>query len=233
MTRILPPEDYGPLDEALTRIDSFDWVLFTSANAVDSFMGRLLAGSGDARSLNGVRLCTIGPTTRDRLQRYALRVDVVPAEGRPEGVVRALQGACSLEGARFLLPRANVGREVLAEELRKAGAEVTDVTAYRVLVTEAERDGEPDLYGLLLDRRVDVVTFTSASTVRNLVELLGREQAQDLLRQTTVACIGPVTAEAALQLGIQTNVMPSEYTIPALVESIVRFYQEEKAGEPA
>ena len=141
-------------------------------------------------------------------------------------MVQALRSEGPIRGKRFLLPRANVGREILAEELRKAGAEVTDLTAYRVLITDTERDGEPDIYRLLLDRRVDVVTFTSASTVRNFVELLGREQAQDLLQQTTVACVGPVTAEAAVQLGVQTNVMPSEYTVPALVDAIVQFYAQ-------
>ncbi len=225
MTRILPPEDFGPLDEALAQVDKFDWVIFSSANAVDSFMSRLIAGGRDARALKGVRLCTVGPATRDRLHRYALKVDLVPEEGRPEGIVKALEGAGGLDGKSFLLPRANVGREVLAEELRRAGGDVVDVTAYRILVTEAERDGEPDIYRLLLERRIDVVTFTSASTVRNFVELLGREQAQDLLQQTTVACVGPVTAEAASQLGIQTTIMPGEYTIPALVDAIVEHYR--------
>ena len=224
MTRILPPEDFGPLDEAIHNVDRFDWIVFTSSNAVDTFMARLRANALDARALKGINLLSIGPATRDRLLRHGLRADIVPTEGKPEGVVQALRSDGPISGKRFLLPRANVGREILAEELRKAGAEVTDITAYRVLITDTERDGEPDIYRLLLDRRVDVVTFTSASTVRNFVELLGREQAQDLLQQTTVACVGPVTAEAAVQLGVQTNVMPSEYTVPALVDAIVQFY---------
>jgi len=230
MTRILPPEDFGPLDEAIHNVSGFDWIVFTSSNAVDMFMARLRANALDARALKGINLLTIGPATRDRLQRHGLRADVVPADGKPEGVVQALRSEGPIGGKRFLLPRANVGREILAEELRKAGAEVTDLTAYRVLITDTERDGEPDIYRLLLDRRVDVVTFTSASTVRNFVELLGREQAQDLLQQTTVACVGPVTAEAAVQLGVQTNVMPSEYTVPALVDAIVQFYAQEGVG---
>lgn len=230
MIRMAPPEDYGPLDEAITTLDQFDWVVFTSANAVDHFMARLLAGPGDTRALNGVRLCTVGPATRDRLQRYALKVDLMPADGRPEALVQALRAAGPATGARVLLPRANVGREVLVEELRKSDAQVTEVTAYRVLLTDAEREGEPDIYRLLLDRSIDVVTFTSASSVRNLVTLLGSEQAPDLLRQTTVACIGPVTAEAAAQMGISTAIMPNEYTVPALVEAIVRHYAAAKAG---
>lgn len=231
MTRILPPEDYGPLDDAVAQASTFDWILFTSGNAVDSFMGRLFAGQGDVRDLKGVRLCTIGPATRDRLERYHVKVDVVPTEGRPEGVVQALIGTGPIAGSRFLLPRADSGREVLADELRKAGGEVTDVTAYRLLLTETEREGEPDIYRMLLDRRIDVVTFTSASTVRNFVKTLGREQAQDLLRQTLVACIGPVTAEAAAQLGIETTIMPTEFTIPSLVDAIVRYYEKQPKTE--
>jgi uroporphyrinogen III methyltransferase/synthase len=224
MIRIVPPEDYAPLDEALANLEQYDWVIFTSVNAVDHFMARLLAGPGDTRSLKGVRLCSVGPATRDRLQRYALKVDLMPSEGRPEGLVAALKADGPLEGVRVLLPRANVGREVLVEELRRTGAEVTEVTAYRVLLADAEREGEPDIYRMLLDRNIDVVTFTSASSVRNLVTLLGNEQAPDLLRQTVVACVGPVTAEAAAHLGISTTIMPHEYTIPALVDAILKHY---------
>jgi uroporphyrinogen III methyltransferase/synthase len=224
MTRILPPEDFGPLDDAVARAGTFDWIVFTSANAVDSFMGRLLAGDGDVRDLKGVRLCAIGPVTRDRLQRYHVKVDLVPSEGRPEGVVQALVAHGGIAGARFLLPRADSGREVLADVLRKSGAEVTDVTAYRLMLTEAGREEEPDIYRMLLEGKIDVVTFTSASTVRNFVRTMGREQAADLLQQTTVACIGPVTAEAAAQLGIQTSILPQEFTVPALVDAIVKYY---------
>jgi len=232
MIRIVAPQDYGPLDDALTDLERFDWVVFTSANAVDHFMTRLLAGPGDTRLLKGVRLFAAGPATRDRLQRFALKVDLMPSEGRPDRLVHALGSHAPLEGARVLLPRANVGRELLVEELRKAGAEVTEVTAYRVLLADAEREGEPDIYRMLLDRRIDVVTFTSASSVRNLAALLGADQSADLLRQTAVACVGPVTAEAAAQMGISTTIMPQEYTIPALVDAIVRHYGEMRAEAP-
>jgi uroporphyrinogen III methyltransferase/synthase len=144
-------------------------------------------------------------------------------------VVQGLNATGTLEGTRILLPRADTGREVLAAELRKAGAEVTDVTAYRIVITESERDGEPDIYRLLLDRAIDMVTFTSASTVLSFVNLIGREQAQDLLQQTVVACIGPVTKEAAALLGISTTIMPSEYTIPGLVDAILQHYAESSA----
>ena len=117
-----------------------------------------------------------------------------------------------MRGLRVLLPRADIGREIVADELRKQGADVTEVVAYRTVVAEPEREGEPDIYRMLLERRIDVVTFTSASAVRNFVNVLGAEPAADLLRTTVVASIGPVTAEAAAQYSIQTTIMPAHYT---------------------
>jgi len=231
MIRIAPPEDYGPLDAAVETIGSFDWIVFTSANAVDQVMARLAANGRDLRDLKGVGLCALGPASRERLQAYRLRVDLLPPDHTPEGIVTALRSGGDLAGRRFLLPRAEFGREPLVAELRKAGADVTDVTAYRTLLAEAEREGEPDVYRMLLDRRVDVVTFTSASAVRTFAQVIGAEQAADLLRQTVVAAIGPVTAAAAAQLEIETTIMPREYTIPALVEAIKSYYAP--AEEPA
>ena len=225
MLRFVPPDDYGPLDDAVSRIGSFAWIVFTTANAVESFLARATAGPGDLRALNGVGLCAVGPATEDRLRRYRLKPDLVPADGHPEAVAQALAATGSLRGRAVLVPRADVGRELVAQELRRVGAEVTDVTAYRTIVAEPEREGEPDIYRLLLDRRIDTVTFTSASAVRTFVRVIGDDQAADLLQQTTVACIGPVTAEAAAQLRIMTTIMPGEYTVSSLVEAIVHRFE--------
>jgi uroporphyrinogen III methyltransferase/synthase len=132
---------------------------------------------------------------------------------------------------RFLLPRADIARDLLADELRGAGAEVADVTAYRTLMGAADRDSEYDVYRMLLDRRIDAVTFTSASTVRNFASIFGREQAADLLRTTVVASIGPVTAEAAQQLDITTTVMPERYTIPDLVDALVEYFSRQRGPD--
>lgn len=225
MIRIAPPDDYGPLDEACAQAGSYDWIIFTSANGVDSFMRRLAAGPGDLRDLKGVKLCAIGPATADRLARHGIKVNLQPPESRAEAIVQALRELGDLNGKRFLLPRADIAREVLGDELRKAGAEVSEVIAYRTVLAEIEREGDPDIYRMLLEKRVDVVTFTSASTVRNFVQVFGAEQAPDLLNATKVASIGPVTAEAAEQYGIKTAIMPKEYTIPALVEAIVDHFR--------
>jgi uroporphyrinogen III methyltransferase/synthase len=229
MIRIVPPEDYTPLDEACARVGAFDWMLFPSATAVDAFVERLLAGPQDLRALKGVRLCVVGPATAERLARHGLKVDLTPSEYRAEAVVRAMAETTDIKGLRVLLPHADIGREVIADELRKQGANVTEVIAYRTTAVEPEREGEPDIYRMLLERRIDVVTFASASAVRHFVRVLGAEPAADLLRTTAVASIGPVTAEAASQCNIQTTIMPSSYTIPALVEAIVKYFSKKDA----
>jgi uroporphyrinogen III methyltransferase / synthase len=225
MIRVTPPDDYGPLDKAVSEAGSYDWIIFTSANAVDSFMRRMAAGDGDIRDLKGVKLVVVGPATADRLARHGVKVDLEPSESRAEAIVQSLREKGEIKGKRFLLPRADIAREVLPDELRKNGADVTEVTAYKTVLAEIEREGDPDIYRMLLEKRVDVVTFTSASTVKNFVQIFGAEQAQDLLNATTVASIGPVTAEAAEQYGIKTAIMPKEYTIPALVDAIVEHFK--------
>ncbi len=226
MIRILPPEDFGPLDEACGRAGEFDWIIFSSANAVEAFMARLLAGPKDLRALGGARLCGVGPATSERLADYGLKVELTPPEYRAEAVLRALTERGTVNGLKILLPRADIGRELLAEELGQRGADVTEVVAYRTIAVEADREGEPDIYRMLLERSIDVVTFTSASAVRNFVRILGAEPAADLLGATVVACIGPVTAEAASQCNIKTTIQPANYTIPALVHAIAVHYQK-------
>ncbi len=221
LVRILPLDDFALLDDTCRHVSSFDWIILTSVNAAEQFMRRLNAGPGDVRDLKGVRLCAVGTSTAAELGRYGLKVDLTPAEHRQEGLVQALRSTGDLTGQRFLWPRADQAREVLAEELRKSGAEVTEVPAYRTELAETQREGEPDVYGMLLERRIDVVTFTSPSAVKSFVCVFGEEPAADLLRTTAVASIGPVTAEAADAFHIRTSIMPAHYTIAGLVDAIV------------
>jgi len=224
MIRITAPEDFGPLDEACTDLGRFGWILFSSVHAVEALVGRLMGSRLDLRALHGVRLGAVGPAVAERLLQLGLKVDLVPGEYRAEAIVQALSEAQDVRGLKVLLPRSDIGREVIADQLRRQGAEVTEVVAYRTVVVEPEREGEPDVYRMLLDRRIDVVTFTSASAVRNFVRVLGAEPAADLLRTTVVASIGPVTAEAAAQYNIRTTILPTSYTVPALVEAIVEHF---------
>jgi uroporphyrinogen III methyltransferase/synthase len=230
--QIAPPEDADALGRACDEASTFDWIVFTSGNGVEYFMERLLATS-DVRELKGVRICTIGPSTASRVARYGIRVDLTPAEFRAEAVVEALKATGGIAGKRFLLPRADIARDLLADALREAGAFVLDVAAYRTTPARADREGGPDIYRMLLDRQIDAVTFTSASTVRNFVAMLGLDQAVDLLGSTVVASIGPVTAEAAQQLDIATDVMPRRYTIPDLVDALVEHFSRSAVAETA
>ena len=229
MIRIAPPEDDGPLDEACELAGTFDWIVFTSVNGVDAFLQRLCQGTRDVRELKGVRICAVGPGTAERLGRYGLRVDLVPEEHRGEAVVEALRSADELSDRRILLPRADLARDVLPTQLQRAGADVVDVIAYRTVQTGGDRDTGPDIYKMLLEQEIDVVTFTSASTVRNFVKVLGADPAADLLNTTIVAAIGPVTADAASHLNIHTTIMPTTYTVPALVDAIVAHYAERQS----
>ena len=226
MIRILPPEDDTPLIDAVMRANEFDWIVFSSGNAVEAFMTRLGDSPFDVRLLNGVKLCAVGPATAERLARYSLKVDLIPAEYRADAVAQAIVQS-GVAKAKVLLPRADIGREVIASELARHGADVTEVVAYRTAAADLEREGEPDIYRMLLEKRIDVVTFTSASAVRNFIKVLGAEPAADLLRATVVASIGPVTAQAAAQHDIHTTIMPDRYTIPALAGAIVEHFRHE------
>ena len=226
LIRIVPPDDFGPLDRACRNVGEYDWIVFSSVNSVDAFMARLNEAELDLRALKGVRVCAVGTATSGRLAKAGLRVDLVPKEFKADAIVHALTADVDANGLKVLFPRADIGREVVPEELRKRGAEVTEVVAYQTVVADPERDGEPDIYRMLLDRRIDVVTFASPSAVRNFVKVFGAEPSADLLRATVVACIGPVTAEAAAQHNIPTTIVPTEYTSPALAHAIVEYFSQ-------
>jgi uroporphyrinogen III methyltransferase/synthase len=232
MIRIAPPSDFSALDDACAHLDRFDWVVFASGNAVDAFMGRLLASAADVRALKEVQLCAIGAGTAERFTKFGIKVDLIPPESRAESVVHALLERGEAGGVRFLIPRADIGREVIGEELRRRGGIVTEVVAYRTVAVDPDRDGEPDVYRMLLDRRIDVVTFTSPSSVRSFADRYGAEAAADLLHSTDVAAIGPVTAETAAQLGIACTIVPSQYTIQALCGAIVTHFDSAGAQKP-
>ena len=224
MIRIAPPDDPGPLLRAADAAATFDWIVFTSTNAVDAFMTALLDGQRDVRALKGPLLCAVGLATADKLKQYGINVDLVPHEFRAEAVIAALGEHGSLAGSRVLLPRADIGRDTILDHVRQAGALVTDVVAYRTIAEEPQRDSGPDVYRMLLEGHIDVVTFTSPSAVRNFAAIYGAEPAADLLKNTVVATIGPVTAEAAHKLGINVSVQPATYTVTALVDAIAAHF---------
>lgn len=228
LINIVPPDDFGPLDDACARAGGFDWIVFTSANGATAFMDRLLVGPRDVRALAGARLCAVGPGTAARLTRFGLKVDLIPDDHSAAGVVAALKENGSLKGKRVLFAKGDIARDTLPEELRAVGAEVTEVIAYRTVT--AESDAHLGIYRELLDRRIDAVTFSSASAVRAFVTIYGADQAIDLLNHTIVATIGPVTSDAAHRYGITPQITPPTATIAALVDALVAHFRVAEAS---
>lgn len=206
--------DKSRLCQAARQLALYQWVVFTSVNGVEAFWQALEREGLDARAFAGVRVAAIGPATADSLVRRGINADSVPAEYVSEAVVEGLR-ATIRPGDRVLLPRAEGGREALVEGLSELGASVEQVTAYRTVVPEGSRE---KALGLLADGKIDVVTFTSSSTVRNLVALLDGDTG--LLQRPIIACIGPVTAATAREVGLRVDVQAREYTIPGLVEAL-------------
>lgn len=220
--RIVPPEDPEPLRRAVATLASYDAVVFTSKNGVDAFWGELRRQGGDARRFGGAKVFAIGPKTGEALVSSGIVPDGTPAEFRGEAVAESvLAGLGDARGKRVLLPRALEAREILPETLRAHGALVDVVPAYRTVLPSSE--SLEHLRKAFDLGEVDVITFTSSSTVRNLVEALG-EHAIERIASRTVASIGPITTETAVSLGIRVDVTADEYTIEGLVRALEQYF---------
>jgi uroporphyrinogen III methyltransferase/synthase len=211
---IRPPADYGPLDRAIADLGSYDWLIFTSANGVRFFIDRLDRSSRDLRSLKA-KICAIGPATRAAIEALHLRVDLMGKEYVAEGLLEAF-AAHDLEGKRVLLPRAAVARDLVPVELGRRGAHVDVVEAYRSVMPE-------DLAARAREIAADWITFTSSSTVRNVVAAAGRSA----LAGVKVASIGPITSRTARDLGIDVTVQAEEFTIDGLVKALLQLCETE------
>jgi len=235
---IRKPRSFKPLDSALRNLEDYDWLILTSANGVEAMwerldklkldFGKLREGHRFSRAAKNAKqkpasaarklhIAAIGPATKKAIERRGVRVDVVPKEYIAESVVRSLHRR--VKAKRVLLVRAKVARDVIPNELRKAGARVDVVEAYKTVVPESSRRR---LRKALANprRRPHVVTFTSSSTVRNFVDLLGPHDAADLAG-IRMASIGPVTSSTLRDLGLRVDIAAKEFTIPGLIEAIV------------
>lgn len=221
-----PPASWEPLDTALDALATFTWVIFTSVNGV-AMVDRRLSARGLAWSaLAGRRVAAIGPATADALAEHGVRADLVPDEYRAEGLLERLRGVVT-PADRVLLPRAAETRDVLVTGLRRLGAQVSEVPAYATRRTEA---GTTRLREALASGTIDAVTFTSSSTARNFAELFSEDERRDWLGRVTVASIGPITAATAADYGLTTDVMPGEYTIPALARALTDHFARVPRG---
>jgi uroporphyrinogen-III synthase len=216
---IEPPADFRALDGALDRLEQYDWVVFTSANAVDAFFDRRASLHAD-RPLPAVRFAAIGPATAESLAERGAAADVVPDRFVAEEVFRALARREDPSGKRFLLPRADIAREALPDLLRKAGGLVDVVEAYRTLpvASEVRRAAE-----LVETGAVDIVTFTSASTARSF--FTGVDPGT-LRGRFAAASIGPITSGALREFGVEPRIEAENFSTEGLVEAIARFCVE-------
>ncbi|NDY42931.1 uroporphyrinogen-III C-methyltransferase [Dissulfurirhabdus thermomarina] len=221
-----PPADPAPLDRAVTELAAYDWVVFSSTNAVRFFFARLWDRGLDARHLGRARLAAVGEGTAQALEALRLRVDLVPDDFRAEGLLEAF-GREGVAGRRILVPRAEKGRELLPEGLRRLGAEVTVAPTYRTYAPELP---EGMVEALEADP-VDVVTFTSSSTVKHFFKLFPEAQRRRILTRARVACIGPVTAKTAEKIGLRVDILPEKSTIVDLVHAIEDYFAGVRAAD--
>ena len=217
---IEPPASWELLDTALAALDSFTWVVFTSVNGVAMVDRRLTARGLAWAAITRKRVAAIGPATAEALAEHGVRVELVPAEYRAEALVEGLRRVVG-PGDQVLLPRAKETRDVLVVELRRLGVAVTEVPAYQ---TRRVEDGVVRLREALASGSVDAVTSTSSSTARNFAEQFSDDERSAWRGRIAVASIGPITAATAAEYGLSTDVMPSEYTIPALARALADYF---------
>ncbi|HKV78178.1 MAG TPA: uroporphyrinogen-III synthase [Candidatus Sulfotelmatobacter sp.] len=248
---IRKPRSFRTLDSALKNLETYDWLILTSVNGVEAMWARVekavrrstmsespwksglsgprLANQPSRALAPGLRIAAIGPATKKAIEQRGVKVDVMPKEYVAESVVRSLKR--KVKGKRVLLVRAKVARDVIPRELRKAGARMDVIEAYETVVPESSRRR---LHVALKNprKRPDVVTFTSSSTVKNFVELLGSRPKSRVLDGVQLASIGPVTSATLRQLGLPVDIAAREFTIPGLVTAIVDVITASRGGKP-
>jgi uroporphyrinogen III methyltransferase/synthase len=218
---IQPPENFAAFDAAIAKIESYDWLFFTSVNSVEPFLSRLRQVGKDKDRLAKLQIGAIGSETAKKLASAGMKCCLVPERFQAEGILDAIN-AESMRGKRVLIPRAAEAREVLPETLRAWGASVDVVSAYRTVVPAT---AVAPLVDLLKQGKVDVITFTSSSTVRNFVQLFDNRRINEIGDGAAIACIGPITAQTVAELGGQVDIIAREFTIAGLVDAIVAHFQ--------
>jgi len=220
---VVPPRNYDALDNALDVIETYHWLIFTSRNGVKYFFKRFFEKDRDIRDLKGIKICAIGNRTAKEIKHYGLKVDLVPeifrAEGLTEAIIKMHTEKENFKGVRFLLPRAEVAREIFPETVRSRGGEIDVPVVYRTIKPESHGKR---LRRFLKEGKVTIATFTSAATFNNFLEIIG-EDAEKLLKGVTIGVIGPVTAKAVEKAGFRVDIMPQESTIDELVSEIMRW----------
>lgn len=219
---IIPPLSWKELDLAIARLRTYNWIIFTSANGVIFFWQRLREKGKSNRFPPSLKVCAIGPATANQLRERGVPVHYIPKEFMAESILEGFQ-EMAIKGKRLLLARAKKARDILPKGLRKMGAEVDVVEVYR---TVKPKGGSKKLTELLADRKIDVIAFTSSSTVNHFAELLKKEDLKKLLKGITIASIGPVTAKTAKEWRLRVQIQPKQYTIPGLTQAIAQYFNK-------
>jgi uroporphyrinogen III methyltransferase / synthase len=222
---IQAPESYAALDDAIAKIETYDWLIFTSVNGVERFLLRLRSANRSVTQLKDIKIGAIGPETSKRLRAAGLQTFVVPEQYQAEGLVAVLTPEM-MRGKKVLIPRAAKAREILPETLRRWGARVDVVEVYRTVIPKTDTAA---LTHLLRARQVDMIAFTSSSTVANFAQLLKKIPLAMLLNGIAVACIGPITKNTIEEMGGRADVVSKEFTIPGLVRAIVDYFEWQKS----
>ena len=224
LLEIGPPADWSDLDDALGRLQEFAWILFTSPNSVSYFFDRLAALGKDARALGPCSIAAVGMSTAQYLRGRGLEPDLVPEEQSQKGLAAAFE-EIAVSGASFLVPASSIGRTGLDAALARRGAQVHRVVAYE---NRPPDPGTVELPAALTENRLDMIVFASPSSVRNFLTVCGPEKGIAHLAAAALACIGPTTAQAVRDLGLEAALQPPESSIPALVRSICAHYAGER-----
>lgn len=217
---IVPAASYERLDAAIEQLATYDWLIFTSVNGVQYFVDRLRARQKGLGNLQHLKIATIGPATAQAVEALSLQVHAVPEEYRAEALVTVLG---EVKGKRMLLPRAAQARAVLPKELQAMGAHVDEIAAYQTVPPQATAVQE--VRTLLQTGKIDLVTFTSSSTVKNFAALFSADELPTLCRKTLIGCIGPITAATVREYGLVVSVQSAVYTIPAFAETLMEYFK--------
>jgi uroporphyrinogen III methyltransferase / synthase len=221
---IVPPLRWDGLDKAIGELQSYDWVIFTSANGVHFFWRRLEEKGRRLRLPSSLKVCAIGPATATALKEKGVSVSYIPKEYIAEAILNGFL-KMAIRGRRILLARARIARDVLPKGLNKMGAEVDVVEVYRTI---KPKGGARKLRQLLTEEKIDAITFTSSSTVNHFAELLKKEDLKTYLKGISIACIGPVTTRTAKAWGMKVTIQPDEYTLPGLTRAIAEYFEKRR-----
>ena len=217
---IQPPSSFSALDGAVRQIDTYQWIIFTSVNSVNSFIDRLRVARKSAADLRNAQVAAVGAETKKWLGAAGVAVTVIPSRYQAEGILESLNPT-ELAGKRVLIPCAAKARDVLPQTLRQWGAKVDVVEAYR---TVAPAFDSAAICQRLERGEVDMVTFTSSSTVSNFVQLCGGSSLDSIVGTAALASIGPITAKTIEELGGHVAVIAQQFTIDGLIDAMIEYF---------